>query len=75
MSYNEIEAVIEYGDGNFNVIKHGTYVICSVTKKKIPLSELKYWSVERQEPYLDAETSFIRESEIKICVIYFINFI
>ena len=64
MSYIEIEAVIEYGDGNFNVIKHGTYVICSVTKKKIPLSELKYWSVERQEPYLDAETSFIRESEI-----------
>ena len=64
MSYNEIEAVLEYGDGNFNVIKHGTYVICSVTKKKIPLSELKYWSVERQEPYLDAETSFIRESEI-----------
>ena len=64
MRYNEIEAVIEYGDGNFNVIKHGTYVICSVTKKKIPLSELKYWSVERQEPYLDAETSFIRESEI-----------
>jgi len=64
MSYNEIEAVIEYGDGNFNVIKHGTYVICSVTKKKIPLSELKYWSVERQEPYLDAETSFIRENEI-----------
>ena len=64
MSYNEIEAVLEYGDGNFNVIKHGTYVICSVTKKRIPLSELKYWSVERQEPYLDAETSFIGENEI-----------
>ena len=64
MSDNEIEAVLEYGDGNFNVVKHGTYVICSVTKKRIPLSELKYWSVERQEPYLDAETSFIRENEI-----------
>ena len=64
MSYNEIEAVLEYGDGNFNVVKHGTYVICSVTKKRIPLSELKYWSVERQEPYLDAEASFIRENEI-----------
>ena len=64
MSYNEIEAVVEYGDGGFNVIKHGTYVICSVSKKIIPLSDLKYWSVERQEPYLDAETSFIREKEI-----------
>lgn len=64
MSYNEIEAVVEYGDGSFIVIKHGTYVICSVSKKRIPLSDLKYWSVERQEPYLDAETSFIREKEI-----------
>tara|TARA_Y100001936_G_scaffold244540_1_gene285081 strand:+ start:397 stop:600 length:204 start_codon:yes stop_codon:yes gene_type:complete len=64
MSYNEIEAILEYGDGSFDVISHGTYVICSVTKKRIPLSELKYWSVERQEPYLDAETSFIRENEI-----------
>ena len=64
MSYNEIEAVVEYGDGSFNVIKHGNFVICSVSKKRIPLPELKYWSVERQEPYLDAETSFIREKEI-----------
>ena len=66
MSYNEIEAVVEYGDGSFNVIKHGTYVICPVSKKRIPLSELKYWSVERQEPYLDAETSFIREKETNL---------
>ena len=64
MSYDEIEALVEYGDGSFNVIKHGTYVICSVSNKRIPLSDLKYWSVERQEPYLDAKTSFIREKEI-----------
>ena len=66
MSSSEIEAVVEYGDGSFNVIKHGTYVICSVSKKRIPLSELKYWSVERQEAYLDAETSFIREKETNL---------
>ena len=66
MSYNEIEAVVEYGDGSFNVIKHGNLVICSVSKKRIPLPELKYWSVERQEPYLDAETSFIREKETNL---------
>ena len=66
MSYDEIEAVVEYGDGSFNVIKHGTYVICSVSKKRIPLSELKYWSVERQEPYLDAKTSFKREKETNL---------
>ena len=66
MSFNETEAIVEYGDGAFKVIRHGTYVICSVTKKRIPLSELKYWSVERQEPYLDAETSFIKEEEINL---------
>ena len=66
MSYNEIEAVVEYEDGSFNVIKHGTYVICSVSKKRIPLSELKYWSVERQEPYFDAENSFVREKETNL---------
>ena len=64
MSFKETEAIVEYGDGSFNVIKHGTYVICSVTKKRIPLSELKYWSVERQEPYLDAETSFAKEEAV-----------
>ena len=66
MSYNEIEAVLEYGNGSVNVIEHGTYVIWSVSKKRIPLSDLKYWSVERQEPYIDAETSFIREKETNL---------
>ena len=66
MSFKETEAIVEYGDGSFNVIRHGTYVICSVSKKRIPLSELKYWSVERQEPYLDAETSFAKEEEINL---------
>jgi hypothetical protein len=28
-----------------------------VTGKMIPLDELKYWSVDRQEPYADAAAS------------------
>jgi hypothetical protein len=28
---------------------------------RIPLHDLKYWSVERQEPYLDAEASLKAE--------------
>ena len=31
------------------------YVICAVTGEKIALPDLKYWNVERQEPYKDAE--------------------
>ena len=64
MDLNEIKAVIIYGDGAFKVIEHGTYVLCQVTEKKILLSDLKYWSVERQEAYFDAGQSLVREKEI-----------
>ena len=51
------EAKLIYGDGNFQVLERGDFVICSVTKKRIPLNELKYWSVDKQEPYFDADSS------------------
>ena len=51
------EAKLIYGDGNFQVLERGDYVICAVTEKRIPLNELKYWSVDRQEPYFDADSS------------------
>jgi hypothetical protein len=31
----------------------------------IPLDELRYWSVERQEPYVDAASSLIAEKRAK----------
>ena len=45
------EAAIEYLDSNIRVIRPGSYVRCAVTGQAIPLDQLKYWSVERQEPY------------------------
>lgn len=45
------EAVIEYRDSNIRVIRPGRFVRCAVTGDAIPLEELKYWSVERQEAY------------------------
>lgn len=48
------EAVIEYRDGEFVVLKPGAYVRCAVTGVRIPLQALKYWSVDRQEAYADA---------------------
>ena len=35
--------------------------LCAVTGKPIPLHELKYWSVERQEAYADAAASLEAE--------------
>lgn len=45
-------AVLHYGDGDFAVLKPGRYVVCAVSGRKIPLEQLKYWSVELQEAYV-----------------------
>lgn len=47
------------------VIFPGFYVICAVTGEEILLEDLRYWSVERQEPYKDAQTSLKRELELR----------
>ncbi len=49
------EAVVEYLDSNLRVIKPGAFVRCAVTGQPIPLDQLKYWSVERQEAYAGPE--------------------
>ena len=51
------EARIRYLDGDFQVVGPGAFVRCAMTGESIPLEELKYWSVERQEAYVDAEAS------------------
>src|SRR6476469_336211 len=45
------EAQVQYLDGDFRVVSPGTYVRCAVTDARIPLDELKYWSVDLQEAY------------------------
>ncbi len=45
------EAVVSYLDGTLRVLKPGTYVRCAVSSERIPLDELKYWSVEKQQAY------------------------
>lgn len=45
------EAKLQYLDGDYRLIAPGSYVVCAVTGARIPLDELKYWSVDRQEAY------------------------
>ena len=45
------EAEVKYLDGDFRVVRPGAFVRCAVTAVPIPLEELKYWSVDRQEAY------------------------
>jgi hypothetical protein len=49
------QAEVKFLDGDFRVVKPGAYVRCAVTGQAIPLEELKYWSVERQEAYATPE--------------------
>ncbi|ADZ71826.1 DUF2093 domain-containing protein [Polymorphum gilvum] len=57
------EARIRYLDGDYHIEAPGTFVRCAVTGQVIPLDELKYWSVERQEAYVDAAAALKRYQE------------
>ncbi len=61
MSGTGAPARVRYLHGSFRVLSNGDHVVCAVTGGKIPLHELRYWSVERQEPYADAESSLQAE--------------
>jgi hypothetical protein len=49
------EAELKYLDGDFRIVRPGAFVRCAVTGIPIPLEELKYWSVDRQEAYSTPE--------------------
>jgi hypothetical protein len=51
------EAQIRYLDGDFKIVRPGSYVRCAVTDRPILLQDLKYWSVAFQEAYIDAEAA------------------
>ena len=58
------EARIRYLDGDFQVVTPGAFVRCAVSGESIPLDELRYWSVARQEAYANASMSLARELEL-----------
>ncbi|WP_137132390.1 DUF2093 domain-containing protein [Rhizobium sp. FY34] len=51
------EAKIRYLDGDYQILAPGSYVTCAMTGTTIPVDELRYWSVARQEAYIDASAS------------------
>jgi hypothetical protein len=59
------QARLRYLDGDFQIVTPGAFVRCAVTGKEIPLDELRYWSVERQEAYADAAASLARHLELQ----------
>ena len=59
------EARLRYLDGDFQILVPGNFVRCAVTGREVPLDELRYWSVERQEAYVDAAASLKRYQETR----------
>ncbi|HEX2764508.1 MAG TPA: DUF2093 domain-containing protein [Allosphingosinicella sp.] len=57
MSNTGREARLHYMPGTFRILTAGDHVRCAGTGRAIPLDELRYWSVERQEAYSTAELS------------------
>ena len=51
------EALVRYDDNEITILRQGLFVRCAVSGARIPLDELRYWSVARQEPYADATAS------------------
>lgn len=63
MNRGNVEAKLHYGPSAFRVLRHGQHVICAVSGAVIPLDELRYWSVDRQEAYASAEIATRRMLE------------
>jgi hypothetical protein len=57
------EARLRFLDGDFQVVTPGSFVRCAVTGIEIPLDDVKYWSVRRQEAYVDAAAALRRYRE------------
>lgn len=56
-SFNGGEAIVEFADAEFHIIKPGSFVRCAITGARIPLNALKYWNVDKQEAYVDASAA------------------
>ena len=53
-------AELEYLDGEYRVIRPGSFVVCAVTGLQIPLEALRYWSVDLQEAYASPAVALAR---------------
>jgi len=70
MSSNNDSAMLQYGPNGFLVLpngflvlKSGQHVFCAISGEAIQLEELRYWSVEHQEPYATCELATQRLTE------------
>ena len=59
------EAVLRYGDNEVTILRQGLYVRCAVSGARIALDDLRYWSVDLQEPYRGPDEALQRWNDLK----------
>ncbi|MBF6603918.1 MAG: DUF2093 domain-containing protein [Sphingorhabdus sp.] len=57
MSNRNKVAKLHYLPNGFRMLSSGDHVLCAVSGEQIALEDLRYWSVEKQEPYATADIS------------------
>ena len=61
---NGNKAKLKFNPNNFEIIEEGSYVICGVSGKNVPLNQLMYWNVELQEAYFSPKEAQQRYEEL-----------
>ncbi len=59
-SFGDAPAKLRYGDGDFQVLRPGRYVVCAVSGKRIALENLRYWNARTQEAFAGPEEALAR---------------
>ena len=54
------EAQIEFLDGDFRLLRPGSFVRCAATGEPIQIEDLRYWDVDRQEAYASPQAKLAR---------------
>ena len=62
---NKKKAKLIFKHNYFEIVEEGDYVLCAITGKKIPLSNLNYWNVDLQEAYFSPIEANERLKSIK----------
>ncbi len=59
------EAKLYYLQGSFEVIRPGAYIVCAMTKVRVPVDDLRYWNADLQEAYASCELALQRLEKIR----------
>ena len=58
-------ARLHYLPNATRMLAPGDHVLCAVSGAAIPLDELRYWSVERQDPYASAALALAADTNAR----------